>query len=67
MRLSDYIANMGDKAFAEFVGVSRRIATDWRNENRIPRPKAARKIVEKTGGKVSLADIYGASRNERTD
>ena len=61
MKLKDYIAAMGDKAFAEFVGVSRRIATDWRNETRIPRPKAARHIVEKTGGKVSMADIYGAT------
>lgn len=58
MRLKDYIETMGDRAFADWIGVSRRIVTDWRNGNRIPRPKAARQIVKKTGGRVSLADIY---------
>lgn len=62
MKLSDYIADKGDRAFADQIGAARRTVTDWRLGQRIPRPEWAQIIVAKTGGKVSMNDIYGAER-----
>lgn len=65
MRLTDYIADMGDRAFAEMIGVSRRVATDWRLGTRTPRPETAQRIVKRSHGKVSMTDIYGGNGKAR--
>ncbi len=62
MKLTDYIGKVGDKAFAESIGASRRAVTDWRLGNRIPRPAWAQKIVAAHKGKVSMAEIYGVAQ-----
>lgn len=56
--LADFIAAMGDREFSELIGCSRRAATDWRLGNRSPRPEWARKIIRKTGGRVTWSSIY---------
>ena len=62
MKLSAYIESIGDRAFAQVIGASRRAVTDWRLGNRLPRPRAAQRIVKASKGAVSLSDIYGSAK-----
>lgn len=59
MQLSDHIRRMGDREFAEYVGVPRRTVTEWKLGNRLPRPETAKRIVARFRGKITLIDIYG--------
>ncbi len=58
MELPAYIERIGDEAAARMFGVTERCVLSWRLRDRMPRPKKAREIVAKTGGDVTLAEIY---------
>lgn len=58
MKLTDYIARVGDQAAAEKFGIKPMTAKSWRLGYRRPSPEAAVRIVAATGGEVSLADIF---------
>lgn len=60
MNLKDYIASMGDKAFAKQHGVTERCARSWRTGWRSPKPSKAVEIAEKSGGKLSMVDVYAS-------
>lgn len=56
MTLPEYIASMGDEKAARLFGVERRTVMSWRLRSRIPRPKQAEVIVEKSP--VTMEGIY---------
>lgn len=56
MDLPEYIARVGDAAFAAVVGITERTAMSYRLRQRQPRPKVARKIIELTP--VTWSGIY---------
>lgn len=58
MRLVEYIEQVGDEHAAQLFRVKRRTAMSWRLGSRSPRPWKAQEIVEKTGGAVTMAEIY---------
>lgn len=60
MKLSDYIAKVGNKAAAELFGVEEGTAKAWRYGYRRPSTDAALRIVTATGGEVTLAEILSA-------
>lgn len=62
MTLSDYIKDKGHKRCADLFGVSESTVKAWRWGARKPRPEAANRIVQITGGEVSLAGIYAQQR-----
>lgn len=57
MLLSEYIKQVGAKAFAERFGVTERAAFSWQYGTRFPRKETARKIVAESP--VTWNDIYG--------
>ena len=57
--LPEYIAEMGDEAFMQMVGVPLRTVQSWRRRERRPRPEQAREIVKLAGGRVTFEGIYG--------
>lgn len=59
MNLKTYIETLGDDAAAKLFGVKSRTVQSWRRGERSPRPEQARKIVKKSGGKLSLEAVYG--------
>lgn len=59
MRLSKYIEDIGDKAFAERFEVSERTAMSYRLHERMPKPELAQKIVEQSP--VTWEGIYAKS------
>lgn len=61
MTLVEFIQKKGDAACAELFGVKLRTIGSWRRLERMPRPAQARRIVEVTGGAVSMAGIYAAA------
>ncbi len=61
MLLKDYLKKVGDEQAAQVLGVKQRTVQAWRLGQRLPRTKAARQIVERTGGAVTLDEIYKAS------
>ena len=56
--LREYIESKGDQAAADLFGVPVRTVMSWRLGDRMPRPKTAQLIVERTEGEVSMNDIY---------
>ena len=56
MKLAEYIAKVGDAAFASKFDVSERAAMSYRLGTRTPRPKLANRIVAATP--VTWAGIY---------
>jgi hypothetical protein len=60
MTLVEFIQKEGDAAAAALFGVKLRTIGSWRRLERTPRPTQARRIVEATQGRVSMAGIYGA-------
>lgn len=67
--LQAYISASGDTlaAFAERAGVSQRSLARILSGGEAPEPDVARRVVEATGGAVSLAVLYGASDAEIAD
>lgn len=65
MTLSDYIKHVGHERAAELFGVSLATVKAWRWGARTPRPEAANRIVQVTGGEVSLAGIYAQAPKSR--
>lgn len=60
MDLSAFIRTIGvDKAAALFEEKPRTVM-GWMYGERLPRPRTAQKIVERSKGRVSLAGIYGS-------
>lgn len=59
--LSEFIASMGDEAFSRQFDVKERTVASWRRGERIPRPIQARRLVEKSGGDLTMAMIYSAA------
>ena len=57
MRLSDYIALIGDQKAAQLWQVSRRAVQSWRLGVRYPRPEIAARIVQTSP--VTYEGIYG--------
>ena len=51
---------MGVNKAAQVLGEKRRTVEAWLYRERYPRPETARKIVERTKGRVTLAGIYGS-------
>lgn len=64
MDLPAYIESVGDARASELFGEPIRTVKSWRYRDRRPRPATAQKIVERTEGAVTLADIYGAPAAE---
>lgn len=62
MELKAYIKKHGIKRCTELFGVSKWTVKSWRSGERTPRPEAATRIVQVTGGEVSLAGIYAQTR-----
>ncbi len=56
MKLTDYIAKIGDEAFAEKFGITRRAALSYRLRERRPKPELAARIVQETP--VTWKGIY---------
>lgn len=54
--LPDYIAQMGDEKAARLFGVETRTAVSWRLRERMPRPRQAKVIVERSP--VTMDGIY---------
>lgn len=61
MTLKEYLSSteQTDEQFAAVVGVSRPTITRIRNGSHLPSIKNALKIVDKTGGKVTLPELLG--------
>ena len=59
MTLKQYIESLGDKVAAKKLGEKERTVRSWRYGERFPMRNKAVSIVKKTGGMVSLAEIYG--------
>jgi hypothetical protein len=64
MKLKDYLAKSKKKyptrlSFAEDVGVSVDALFRWLRGSNWPSRGVAKVIVQKTGGEVSMEDIYG--------
>ena len=58
MKLTEYLKQMGDdRKAAELFGVSKSAIAMWRTGQRMPRPKHAKVIVEKSP--VTVEGIYG--------
>lgn len=60
MDLPSYIRSIGLDKAAELFDETPRAVKGWMYGERRPRPAKARKIVERTKGRVSYASIYGA-------
>ena len=56
MKLADYIAKIGDQAFAEKFGITERAALSYRLRQRRPKPELAARIVQETP--VTWKGIY---------
>jgi hypothetical protein len=56
--LPEFIASMGDDKAAALFDEPVRTVMSWRHGARRPRPAKAQKIVERSEGKVTFADIY---------
>lgn len=67
MKLTAYIAFIGDEAAAELFGISNRTAMSYRLGERKPRPEVAERIVLKTSGKVGWRDIYAPDNSKTED
>lgn len=59
MNLREYIEAMGDDIAAKRLGISPRAAKSYRLGVRLPRPAAARQMVKRSRGALSLQAIYG--------
>lgn len=60
MDLPTYIRSIGVEKAAELFDETPRAVRGWMYGERRPRPAKARKIVERTRGRVSFAGIYRA-------
>lgn len=58
MKLTEYIEAHGYARCAKLFGVSKAAVKAWRYGHRSPRPETANRIVQLTGGEVTLAGIY---------
>ena len=58
MNLPTYIKTIGEQAASRLFGVSVHTVRSWRQRARYPRPAKAVEIVEATGGKLTLEQIY---------
>lgn len=56
MRLPEYIRSVGVTGFAKAINEDERTVKSWLYGARLPRPKTALKIVERTP--LELTDIY---------
>jgi hypothetical protein len=56
MNLADYIAEIGDAAFAKKMAITERAAMSYRLKERIPRVELVRRIVVETP--VTWAGVY---------
>ena len=65
MKLTDYIARIGNKAAAELFGVEEGTAKAWRYGYRRPSADAALRIVVATGGEVTLAEALATQPSKR--
>jgi hypothetical protein len=61
MNLSDYIKQVGPKAFAEKFGITERAALSYQYRTRTPRPALARKIVSESP--VTWEGIHNATNS----
>ncbi len=62
MDLRTYLSTLGDQTAAKLLGISERAARSYRTGMRLPRPRMAVQIVRRSNGKITLTDIYGASK-----
>ena len=62
MDLPSFIRSLGVDKAAVLFDEKPRTVMGWMYGERRPRPHTARKIVERTKGKVSLAHIYGEAQ-----
>lgn len=58
MDLPDYIDEIGLAESARLFKASYSAVAMWRRRQRLPRPKKALFIERRTGGKVTMAEIY---------
>jgi len=61
MTILEYINKYGltRPQFAKKLGVVHQAISHWITGERHPRPSMAKKIIKKTGGEVTMQDIYG--------
>jgi len=57
--LPRYISDMGDRQFAQMMGIGRRTACKWRLRESHPHVLQAWKIVKQTRGEVDYEGVYG--------
>lgn len=62
--LREYIDAHGVTPCAEAWDESERAVQSWRSGARVPRPKAAMKIIRRTAGALTWDGIYAALREE---
>lgn len=62
MDLPSFIRSLGVEKAAELFDESPRAVKGWMYGERTPRPKKAKKLVERSKGRVTLATIYGGPR-----
>lgn len=60
MNLKQYIAEMGDAAFAKKHKVTERCARSWRLGDRRPTSTKGQDIAKRSGGKLNFQDVYAA-------
>ena len=69
MTLDDYLHKhrLPLRVFAEQLGASINAVHHWRKGQRMPRPAMAAKIIEITGGAVTLPDLYSALATHQSE
>lgn len=61
MDLPSFIRSLGVDKAAELFDESPRAVRGWMYGERVPRPAKAKKIVQRSKGRVTLATIYGGA------
>lgn len=56
--LPEYLSTLGDAAAATLLGFKKSRIKSWRLKRRRPTPEDARRIIQKTGGKLGWEEIY---------
>lgn len=58
MKLTEYIASIGDTEASQLFGIKERTAKSWRLGERRPRPEQAKEIVRLTRNLVKLEECF---------
>lgn len=67
MTLQDFINKHGTAAAADKLGFKPRTISAWRWGQRIPSRESALAIVERSGGEITLEEIYAPMRDRQAN